>query len=127
MIGVSLVIGIISLILIANTVNIIKENERVVIYRLGKFSEVKGPGLVLIIPFLDKLMKIELGKVGNALSDIDLYQGEISINGEEYEAFCEGKIKKGEKIKIVGLEEKVQFTSEGEVKKLKIKVKKKEV
>ena len=34
--------------------------ERVVIFRLGRLSGVKGPGLFLIIPFIDKALKIDL-------------------------------------------------------------------
>lgn len=41
-------------------VNIIPEYERGVHFRLGRFTGVKGPGVVLIIPFVDNLMKKDL-------------------------------------------------------------------
>ncbi len=42
------------------TVRITNEYERGVIFRLGRFSAVKGPGLFLIIPFIDKMVKVDL-------------------------------------------------------------------
>ena len=41
-------------------VKIVKEYERVVIFRLGRLSGVKGPGLFLIIPVIDTVVKIDL-------------------------------------------------------------------
>ena len=38
----------------------IKEYERVVIFRLGRFSGLKGPGLFWIIPYIDKSVKVDL-------------------------------------------------------------------
>jgi membrane-bound ClpP family serine protease len=122
-----LIIGIFVLIFLANSINVLQAYERVVVFRLGKFVGVKGPGVILIIPFIDKIMKFKLGKIGNALSDIDPYKGKISLNGKELGAICEDKIKKGEEVKIVGIEEKNQFISMEEEEKFVIKVKKKEV
>ncbi len=48
------------LIIIFNAVKIIKEYERAVIFRLGRFMGVKGPGLFLIIPLVDTLIKVDL-------------------------------------------------------------------
>lgn len=43
-----------------STVRITNEYERGVIFRLGRFAGVKGPGLFLIIPIIDKMTKIDL-------------------------------------------------------------------
>lgn len=51
---------IILLIILPQAVKITKEYERGVIFRLGRFVGVKGPGLFLIIPFIDKMVKIDL-------------------------------------------------------------------
>jgi len=54
------VIIIILAILIPN-IKILKEYERTVIFRLGKALEgTKGPGLVWLWPFIDKMMKVDL-------------------------------------------------------------------
>jgi regulator of protease activity HflC (stomatin/prohibitin superfamily) len=48
------------IILLSAALKILQEYERGVIFRLGKFAGVKGPGLVIIIPFIDRLVKVSL-------------------------------------------------------------------
>lgn len=48
------------LILISSAVRVVNEYERGVIFRLGRLVGAKGPGLFLIIPFIDKMIKISL-------------------------------------------------------------------
>jgi len=57
------VIGIIAALLIViiyNTIKILKEYERGVIFFLGRFQTVKGPGLIILIPGLQKMTKVDL-------------------------------------------------------------------
>lgn len=54
------VIAIILLTLISMAVKIVAEYERGVIFRLGRLIGAKGPGLFLIIPFIDRMMKVDL-------------------------------------------------------------------
>ncbi|MCP4360247.1 MAG: slipin family protein [Chloroflexi bacterium] len=42
------------------SVRIIPEYERAVVFRLGRVAGVKGPGIVLLIPFIDKMNKVDL-------------------------------------------------------------------
>jgi regulator of protease activity HflC (stomatin/prohibitin superfamily) len=56
-----LLIPIIILILIS--VKILREYERAVVFTLGRFSGVKGPGLVLILPFVQQIVTIDLRTV----------------------------------------------------------------
>lgn len=51
---------VIVVLILSQSVKIVREYERVVIFRLGRFSGVKGPGLFLIIPIIDKVMLIDL-------------------------------------------------------------------
>jgi len=51
---------IVALILLTMAVKITREYERGVIFRLGRFVGIKGPGLFLIIPFIDKMVKLDL-------------------------------------------------------------------
>jgi regulator of protease activity HflC (stomatin/prohibitin superfamily) len=56
-------IGIISalaIVIIYNTIKILKEYERGVIFFLGRFQRVKGPGLIILIPGLQKMTKVDL-------------------------------------------------------------------
>ncbi len=56
-------IGIILLFLLFSAVKVVQEYERGVIFRLGRFTGAKGPGLFFIIPFIDKMQKIDLRTV----------------------------------------------------------------
>ena len=55
-----IIIVIILLIFLAMSVKIVREYERAVIFRLGRLLGAKGPGLFLIIPFVDNFIKIDL-------------------------------------------------------------------
>lgn len=46
--------------LIFNTIKVLKEYERGVIFFLGRFQSVKGPGLIILIPGLQKMTKVDL-------------------------------------------------------------------
>jgi regulator of protease activity HflC (stomatin/prohibitin superfamily) len=41
-------------------IRILREYERGVVFRLGRLIGVKGPGLILLIPFIDKMVKVSL-------------------------------------------------------------------
>jgi regulator of protease activity HflC (stomatin/prohibitin superfamily) len=52
---------ILAVILVAQTaIKILKEYERGVIFRLGRLQKIKGPGLFFIIPFVDRMIKVDL-------------------------------------------------------------------
>jgi len=59
-----LVAGVIFLLFIlASAIRILREYERGVVFRLGRFTGVKGPGLILLIPVIDKMVKVSLRTV----------------------------------------------------------------
>jgi regulator of protease activity HflC (stomatin/prohibitin superfamily) len=45
---------------LASAVRILREYERGVIFRLGRLIAAKGPGLILLIPVLDRMVKVSL-------------------------------------------------------------------
>src|SRR5690625_3773960 len=47
-------------ILLPQMFKIMREYERAVVFRLGKFQETKGPGLIVLIPFIDKVERVDL-------------------------------------------------------------------
>lgn len=49
--------------LIYNSIKILMEYERGVIFFLGKFQEVKGPGLIVVLPFVQKMRRTNLQTV----------------------------------------------------------------
>jgi regulator of protease activity HflC (stomatin/prohibitin superfamily) len=59
LIGWAVVVALVAFI-ISNSVKILIEYERGVVFRLGRFAGVKGPGLRFIIPVVDKLIKVSL-------------------------------------------------------------------
>lgn len=48
------------LIIISQSVKIVREYERVVIFRLGRLGGIKGPGIFFIIPLVDRVIKMDL-------------------------------------------------------------------
>src|SRR5712692_2469807 len=48
------------LILIASAVKIVKEYERVVVFTLGRLKGAVGPGIVFIVPFINRVNKVDL-------------------------------------------------------------------
>jgi len=61
---IGIVFGIvIVLILLFSAIRILKEYERGVLFRFGRLRGTKGPGIFLIIPFVDKITKVDLRTV----------------------------------------------------------------
>ncbi len=54
---------IVVVLLIASAIRILREYERGVIFRLGRLIGAKGPGLIILIPFIDKMVKTSLRTV----------------------------------------------------------------
>jgi regulator of protease activity HflC (stomatin/prohibitin superfamily) len=55
-----LVAGLIIFFILTQVIKILNEYERGVIFRLGRLIPNKGPGIIFIIPFIDRLLKISL-------------------------------------------------------------------
>jgi regulator of protease activity HflC (stomatin/prohibitin superfamily) len=51
------------LLILASAIRILREYERGVIFRLGRLIGAKGPGLIILIPFIDKMVKTSLRTV----------------------------------------------------------------
>ncbi|MDD2641049.1 MAG: slipin family protein [Arcobacteraceae bacterium] len=49
--------------IIAASIRILKEYERGVVFTLGRFSGIKGPGLIIVIPFIQQMVKVDLRTV----------------------------------------------------------------
>jgi len=55
-----IVLLIIGLIFLFSSVKVAREYERGVVFRLGRLLGIKGPGLFILIPFIDKAVKVDL-------------------------------------------------------------------
>ena len=62
------------LILLFNMIKVLKEYERGVVFRLGRLIGAKGPGLIILIPILDKMVRVEQG----CCKCLQLLRGDVS-------------------------------------------------
>ena len=59
--GISLgVIVLLGIMVVSSSVRVLREYERAVVFRLGRFAGVKGPGLFFLIPILDRMVRVPL-------------------------------------------------------------------
>jgi regulator of protease activity HflC (stomatin/prohibitin superfamily) len=59
----SIVLGFVVLFLLAQMIRILREYERAVIFRLGRLIGSKGPGLIILLPFIDRMVRVSLRMV----------------------------------------------------------------
>ncbi|HSF77316.1 MAG TPA: slipin family protein [Steroidobacteraceae bacterium] len=55
-----IVITVFILALLVNAIKILKEYERGVIFTLGRFTGIKGPGLIIVIPVIQQMSRVDL-------------------------------------------------------------------
>lgn len=53
----------IAVIILASAIRVLREYERGVIFRLGRLIQAKGPGLIILIPIIDRMVKVSLRTV----------------------------------------------------------------
>ena len=56
-------IVLVGLVLLANSVRIVREYDRLVVFRLGRLVGERGPGVVLLIPMVDRVVRVGLRTV----------------------------------------------------------------
>ena len=54
------VIAVLTFVLLSSAINVLREYERGVIFFLGRFDGVKGPGLILVWPIIQKMVRVDL-------------------------------------------------------------------
>ena len=72
LIGWAVPIIILAVIILPQAIRVLREYERGVIFRLGKLLGAKGPGLIFLIPIVDRMVRIIhfLDNVGNRELDL---------------------------------------------------------
>lgn len=58
-----LLVGVAVLVFVASTFRILREYQRGVIFMLGRFWKVKGPGLIVVIPLVQQMVRVDLRTV----------------------------------------------------------------
>jgi regulator of protease activity HflC (stomatin/prohibitin superfamily) len=66
------VIVIVVLLLLNASVKVLREYERAVIFTLGRFSHVRGPGLILLVPLIQQMVRVDLRTVVMEVPSQDL-------------------------------------------------------
>ncbi len=59
----SLTLVLVVIVLLASSLRVLREYERGVVFQLGRFWKVKGPGLVIIIPGIQQMVRVDLRTV----------------------------------------------------------------
>ena len=74
-----------AMIWVASAIRVVPEYQRLVVFRLGRYLGTRGPGLVLLIPLLDRGVKVDLREQERGLP------GESILTGDKYSVTVESR------------------------------------
>ena len=75
-----LVLVFLALLILSSAIKVLREYERGVIFRLGRAIGAKGPGLILLIPIVDKMVRVQLRTVAMEVPSQDVItQDNVSV------------------------------------------------
>lgn len=129
--------------LVAISFKRVPDYERLVLFRLGRPTGVKGPGWVFVFPSVDKVLRVEvtppplgkphsknlismeeadkaisqnvLRKQGLTDSEVDKTSGTVAVDGIRWEAFSSGWIQSAAPVFVIGVEKlRLKITRGGE-------------
>lgn len=102
----------ISMVLIAASIRIVREETRLSVYRLGRYLGERGPGLVLLLPFVDTavvkpygterqtISRKFAGVIGETRSTV-YNDGKVLLMDEEWDAISQTPISAGQRVRVV--------------------------
>jgi regulator of protease activity HflC (stomatin/prohibitin superfamily) len=97
-----------------SAIKVVPESQRLEVYRLGRYIGRKGPGLVMVLPIIDKAFKVDAASpeqemarataipgmpVGQALTPIQP-DGEVQIDGKVWSATSVQPIPAGAQVRV---------------------------
>ena len=85
--GIVAVVAAVLVVLVLNSLKIITEYERAVHFRLGHLQGAKGPGLILVIPVIDRIERVSLRTVALEVPTQELVTKDnvtVKVNGVTY-------------------------------------------
>lgn len=100
--------------MIAVSIKIVPEYRRLSVYRLGRYMGDKGPGIVFLIPLIDRAVVKELGneektpiqkfvgEVGETRTTV-FTDGKVLVAGEGWDALSQSPISAGQRVRVVRL------------------------
>lgn len=97
---------------LAASIRIVRQDKRMSVHRLGRYLGEKGPGLVYLIPFIDRGVVVESGSGDDTASQslvgavgetrtIVFTGGKVLLAGEEWEATSQSVISAGRRVRVV--------------------------
>jgi regulator of protease activity HflC (stomatin/prohibitin superfamily) len=104
----------IAMISLSASIRIVREDTRLSVYRLGRYLGDKGPGLVVLIPMIDRGVVKQLGEIektpgtrmvgviGEARTTV-YTSGRVFLGGEEWDAMSHHPISAGQRVRVVRL------------------------
>ena len=99
-------------ILYVSSLRVVRENTRLSVYRLGRYIGDKGPGMVFVIPLIDRVEVKELtgvdktpstqftGVVGETRTTV-YTSGKVFLMGEAWDAMSQSPISAGQRVRVV--------------------------
>lgn len=114
-----------SLVMLVNAIKIVPEHKRLDVYRLGRYIGEKGPGLVLLLPTIDRGIMKELGEgelsppsrrmvgvVGETETKV-YTDGKVRLmSGEVWDAVSQRPISSGQRVRVVRMLLEVEVEQE---------------
>jgi membrane-bound ClpP family serine protease len=99
------------MIILAASIRVVREETRLSVYRLGRYIGEKGPGLVFLLPFIDRGILKQVGAAertpGQQLVGVigetrtTVYtDGKVLLMGEEWDAVSRTAISAGERVRV---------------------------
>lgn len=58
--GVAIVVVVVVIIILSSMIKIVREYERGVVFRLGRLMPARGPGIIFLIPYIERMTKVDL-------------------------------------------------------------------
>jgi hypothetical protein len=94
---VQIVVIILIIMFLAASLKVASEYQRLALFRLGRYLGLRGPGLIVIIPGIDKCFTVSIGDQGQLIND-----GIGKFKDAEVPVEYNEKIYTGSKIKVNG-------------------------
>jgi membrane-bound ClpP family serine protease len=103
-----------SVLMLTVAIRVVPEHKRLSVFRLGRYIGEKGPGLVILMPILDRAVLMDVSDqvkklegqqklwdvTGNTLSPVH-FDGSVEISGEHWNAVSKTPLAPGARVRVV--------------------------
>ncbi len=85
------------MLLLAFSLKVVAQQQRIALFRRGRYAGLKGPGLVMVVPYMDRGCKISIGDQGTLMRD-----GTGKFREFQVPVVFNNSISTGSSIRVVG-------------------------